>query len=164
MTGPIRARLRGASASSLAGGGGLVLFVTLTVVNGSNFLFHAVISRRLEPALYGGLSALLTILLVLTVPVSALQLAITRRVAARREAGQGPGSVVIGPLLGDAVLWGVALSGALVLASPVVQSFLHLPTLSSAVMLGVYVLPAAIALIPRAVLLGQQPAGHEPEP
>jgi len=114
-----------------------------------------VISRRLEPALYGGLSALLTILLVLTVPVSALQLAITRRVAARREAGQGPGSVVIGPLLGDAVLWGVALSGALVLASPVVQSFLHLPTLSSAVMLGVYVLPAAIALIPRAVLLGQ---------
>ncbi|HVM04502.1 MAG TPA: glycosyltransferase [Acidimicrobiales bacterium] len=155
MTGPIRARLRGASASSLAGGGGLVLFVTLTVVNGSNFLFHAVISRRLEPALYGGLSALLTILLVLTVPVSALQLAITRRVAARREAGQGPGSVVIGPLLGDAVLWGVALSGALVLASPVVQSFLHLPTLSSAVMLGVYVLPAAIALIPRAVLLGQ---------
>jgi O-antigen/teichoic acid export membrane protein len=155
VTGPIRARLRGASASSLAGGGGLVLFVTLTVVNGSNFLFHAVISRRLEPALYGGLSALLTILLVLTVPVSALQLAITRRVAARREAGQGPGSVVIGPLLGDAVLWGVALSGALVLASPVVQSFLHLPTLSSAVMLGVYVLPAAIALIPRAVLLGQ---------
>ena len=155
MTGPIRARLRGASASSLAGGGGLVLFVTLTVVNGSNFLFHAVISRRLEPALYGGLRALLTILLVLTVPVSALQLAITRRVAARREAGQGPGSVVIGPLLGDAVLWGVALSGALVLASPVVQSFLHLPTLSSAVMLGVYVLPAAIALIPRAVLLGQ---------
>jgi O-antigen/teichoic acid export membrane protein len=155
VTGPIRARLRGATASSLAGGGGLVLFVTLTVVNGSNFLFHAVISRRLEPALYGGLSALLTILLVLTVPVSALQLAITRRVAARREAGQGPGSVVIGPLLGDAVLWGVALSGALVLASPVVQSFLHLPTLSSAVMLGVYVLPAAIALIPRAVLLGQ---------
>ncbi|MGH9154160.1 MAG: glycosyltransferase [Acidimicrobiales bacterium] len=155
MTGSIRRRLGGLASSSLVGRGGLVLFATLTVVNGSNFLFHAVISRRLEPALYGGLSALLGILLVLTVPVGALQLAITRRVAARREAGEGPGAVVIGPLLADAVVWGVALSGLLVVAAPGIRSFLHLPTLSSAVMLGVYVLPAAIALIPRAVLLGQ---------
>lgn len=153
--GPFRERLRGLTSSSLAGGGGLVLFVTLTVVNGSNFLFHAAISRRLEPASYGGLSALLGILLVLTVPVSALQLAITRRVAARMEAGSGPGAVVVGPLLADAVLWGVVLSGALALAAPMVRSFLHLPTMSSAVMLAVYVLPAAIALVPRAVLLGQ---------
>lgn len=132
-----------------------MLFVTLTVVNGSNFLFHAAISRRLEPASYGGLSALLGILLVLTVPVSALQLAITRKVAARRDSGHGPGSVVVGPLLADAVVWGVLLSGALVVVAPVVRAFLHLPTLSSAVMLAVYVLPAAIALVPRAVLLGQ---------
>ena len=154
-SGSFRGRLRALASSSLAGGGGLVLFVTLTVVNGSNFLFHAAISRRLEPASYGGLSALLGILLVLTVPVGALQLAITRRVAARREAGSGPGAVVVGPLLADAVVWGVVLSGALALAAPLVRSFLHLPTMSSAVMLAVYVLPAAIALVPRAVLLGQ---------
>ena len=151
----IAGRLRVLSSSSLAGGGGLVLFVTLTVVNGSNFLFHAAISRRLEPAAYGGLSALLGILLVLTVPVSALQLAITRKVAARRELGVDESRVVVGPLLADAVVWGVVLSAALVVAAPVVRSFLHLPTLSSAVMLGVYVLAAAIALVPRAVLLGQ---------
>ena len=155
MGGSIRARVRAFFSSSLAGGGGMVLFITLTVVNGSNFLFHAVISRRLEPASYGGLSALLGILLVLTVPVSALQLAITRRVAARHDAGIDRSSVVVGPLLADAVVWGVVLSGVLVAAAPLVRAFLHLPTLSSAVMLAVYVLPAAIALVPRAVLLGQ---------
>lgn len=155
MRAAIPARLRAFASSSLAGGGGLVLFVTLTVVNCSNFLFHAAVSRRLEPASYGGLSALLGILLVLTVPVGALQLAITRKVAARREAGVDQGRVVVGPLLADAVVWGVVLSCVLVGAAPLVRSFLHLPTLSSAVMLGIYVLPAAIALVPRAVLLGQ---------
>lgn len=156
MSASIGGRLR-AAPSSLAAGGGLVLFVALSAVNASNFLFHVAISRRLEPAAYGGLGALLGLLLVLAVPVGALQIAITRKVAARRDAGstQVP-QVIVGPLLAEAVVWGALISIGLAAAAPLLRVFLHLPTLSSAVMLGVYVLPAAIGLVPKAVLLGQR--------
>lgn len=156
MSGSIRGRLRDAAPSSLVGGGGLLLFVALSVVNASNFLFHVAISRRLEPSAYGGLGALLGLLLVLAVPVGALQMAITRKVAARRaEATAEIPPVIVGPLLAEAVVWGALLAVGLVAAAPLLRDFLHLPTLSSAIMLGVYVLPAAIGLVPKAVLLGQ---------
>lgn len=163
MSAVIRARLGGAASSSLAGGGGLLLFAALTVVNTSNFLFHVAISRRLDPSDYGGLGALLGLLLVLAVPVGALQMAITRKVAAHRASNGEPSGqdgatvpqVIVGPLLAEAVIWGSLVAGGLVLVAPLLRVFLHLPTLASAVMVGVYVLPATIGLVPKAVLLGQ---------
>lgn len=150
-----------ARASHLLTGGAPLLIAGMTAVNIANLVFHVVVSRNLGPASYGALGALLSIVLVLTVPVGALQAVITREVAARR-ATTGPGVVplVVGPLLAEAVVWGAGGAIVLGLASPVMRSFLHLPSLSAALLLSAYVVPVAIGLVPKAVLLGEQRFGR----
>lgn len=133
-----------------------MLVAGLTVVNVTNFAFHFIISRRLGPDSYGALGALLGIILVLTVPAGALQVVITREVASRRSGEDGAiVPVVAGPLLAEAVLWGSGAALLLAAASPLLRSFLHLPSISTALLLGAYAVPVAIGLVPRAVLLGE---------
>jgi O-antigen/teichoic acid export membrane protein len=141
-------------------GQGLLLVGALTVMNASNFVFHLVISRQLGPSEYGALGALLGLVLVLTVPAGALQVVITREVAARRSAeAKVILPVAAGPLLGGAVLWGVGGAAAMAAASPLLRSFLHLPSLGTALILSAYVVPMAIGIVPKAVLLGQMRFG-----
>src|SRR3954451_14378754 len=82
---------RGSSSAAplswLASNGGAFFFLSLTLVNLGNFVFHAVVSRLLGPDSYGALSALLGLMLTLAVPVSAMQAAVTKRVAERRSPG-----------------------------------------------------------------------------
>ena len=150
-----------ARASHLLTGGAPLLVAGMTTVNLANLVFHVVVSRNLGPSSYGALGALLSIVLVLTVPVGALQAVITREVAARR-ATTGPGVVplVVGPLLAEAIVWGAGVAVVLGLASPLMRTFLHLPSLSAALLLSAYVVPVAIGLVPKAVLLGEQRFGR----
>lgn len=146
----------GAAASSLATTGGVLFFAAFTVVNASNFLFHLAVSRTLLPSEYGALGALLGLVLVLTVPAAALQVVITREVASRRGPAAETGlPIVVGPLLAQSVIWGTLGGVTLLLAAPLLKSFLHLPSLSSAAMLAALVVPMAIGLVPKAVLLGE---------
>lgn len=156
MAGRLSAKLGRGRESGLVAGGGIMLVGGLTAVNATNFAFHFIISRELGPASYGALGALLGIILVLTVPAGALQVVITREVASRRAVDSGQiVPVVAGPLLAEAVLWGTAAALLLAVASPLLRSFLHLPSLSTALLLSAYAVPVAIGLVPRAVLLGE---------
>jgi len=134
-----------------------MLFVAaLSLMNLTNLVFHFVISRQLGPSSYGALGALLGIVLVLTVPAGALQVVITREVAARR--GDRAGTVIpvsAGPLLSGAVLWGTGGALALAAVAPMLRSFLHLPSLGTALILSAFVIPMAVGIVPRAVLLGE---------
>ena len=65
-----------------------LLLVVLACVNGSNYLFHVVISRMLGPADYGALAALLAIILVLSVPFGVIQTAIADKTATLRSTGR----------------------------------------------------------------------------
>src|SRR3954451_19695565 len=97
---------RAVLSSPVMSGGGLYLLVALMVANASRFLFHVAVSRYLVPASYGALGALLGIMLVLAVPATALQVAITKQVAARRVGpDDAPPPIIVGPLLGQAVVW-----------------------------------------------------------
>ena len=139
--------------------GGLVLFASMTVVNISNLVFQLVVVRALSPADYGALSALLGLLFIFNVPAASLQVVITRQVAARKQGlqdGDEPLPVVAGPLLAQAVIAGAVASLLLCGLAPVFTDFLHLPSISGAVLLAVYVLPTVIDLIPRAILLGEE--------
>ncbi len=143
---------------SLIDGGGATLFAALTLVNVASFLFHLVVSRALGPAQYGALSPLLGLLLVLSVPTGALQALVTREISKSRGdlSHEGPPvPIAIGRLLSQAVLMGAAAFVALVVAAPALVLFLHLPSLTSAVMLAAYVLPVVIGVVPKGVLLGE---------
>lgn len=138
-------------------GGAFMLFAAISVSNASNFLFHVAVSRRLGPEEYGALGAVLGLLLVFGVPTMALQVAIAHEVASRRgRPGSESAPVIVGPLLANAVLWGMGASGLLLVLAPPLRSFLHLPSISTAVMLALFALPCAVGIVPRAVLIGQQ--------
>ncbi len=136
--------------------GGLVLFAAMTFTNVINFLFQTIVGRELGPAEYGELGPLTGVLAIFSVPSAALQVVITARVAGRLRDSEGkPVPLVVGPLLGQAVVWGVGLTVILVLCAPLLQSFFHLSSIIPALLLAVYVLPTLIDLVPRAVLLGE---------
>lgn len=143
---------------TIGGEGGVLFFAATTAVNGSSFLFHVVTSRSVTPATYGALGSLLGLLLVITVPTTALQISITREVAARRKeplTGEELLPVSVGRLLSSAVLYGGVAFLALLAISPVLAAFLRLPSRSSAVMVAAFALVSVVGLVPRAVLVGE---------
>lgn len=66
------------------------------MLNGVNWLYHVAMSRLLGPVGYGGLSALLGLLVVLTIPVNTVQMGLSAFVA--RIYGKGEGGVLRGLL------------------------------------------------------------------
>src|SRR4051794_14539661 len=148
--------VRAVRGSSLVAGGGVLLFGAMTIVNASNFLFHVLISRILGPSSYGALGALLGALMVLQVPVGAMQVAITQAVAVRRESGADlPAPLLIGRLVSKAVMFAAAAVVVVTLLSPWLRDFLHLPSTMSVVLLGAALVPVLVGLVPKAVMLGE---------
>ncbi|HTW05865.1 MAG TPA: glycosyltransferase [Acidimicrobiales bacterium] len=146
----------------------VVAAITLAANLGS-FLYLVLVARSAAPAIFGGLAALAGIALVFEVPASALQVVVGRSVSDRagpapRESlgqpGQGGGSqrgadVPAGPMLVDATAWGAGVCAVLLALSPLIERFLHLPTVTSALLLGAYALPVGISVVPKGVLAGQ---------
>lgn len=129
----------------------LVAAMTLAVNLGS-FGFLVLVARSADPALFGALAALAGIILLCEVPASALQV-----VVGRSFAGAEPESpqVVVGPLLVDASAWGAAACAVLLALSPLVERFLHLPSITSALLLAAYALPVGVSVVPKGVLVAQ---------
>jgi len=66
-----------------------------------------------------------------------------------------PSAVATGPLLRNASAWGAGACALLLALSPLVERFLHLPSLTSALLLGAYALPVGASVVPKGVLAGQ---------
>jgi glycosyltransferase involved in cell wall biosynthesis/O-antigen/teichoic acid export membrane protein len=122
--------------------------------NLGSFLFLVLIARSASPAIFGGLAALAGLALLFEVPANALQVAVGRSVSESRADGQAS-RVAAGPLLVDASAWGAGVCAVLLALSPLVENFLHLPSLTSALLLGAYALPVGISVVPKGVLAGQ---------
>ncbi len=126
--------------------------VTLTVNLGS-FLYLVLIARSASPTIFGALAALAGIALLFEVPANALQVALGRAVAHGPDGRVAP--VAAGALLIDACLLGAGVCAVLLALSPLVERFLHLPSITSALLLGAYALPVGISIVPKGVLVGQ---------
>ncbi len=133
-----------------------LLLVVLACVNGSNYLFHVVISRMLGPADYGALAALLAIILVLSVPFGVIQTAIADKTATLRSTGREDDVRALG---GSALkttmpfAWGAGLVVALF--APLLSVFLDVD-LVSALLLA----PFVVASVPTSVALGVLQGEH----
>src|SRR3989304_3915658 len=106
---------------------GLVLILSMAAMNGANWLYHAVMSRALGPAGYGGLSALLGLLFIMTVPATTIQMGLSALVA-RREANQDAPffAGVLTRWLRGFLLFGLVLSSVPLLLSPWLAALLRL--------------------------------------
>ena len=145
---PARAEGRELSRNALS------LFVALSLMNASNYLFHVIVSRALGPSNYGALSSLLAVLLVLSVPLNVLQTTVAKRTSILLA--QGRGDEV--PELASAALRVVApvaavVAGALIVAAPILGAFLRVGNASIAV-LGGYALLSLLLSVPLGALQG----------
>jgi O-antigen/teichoic acid export membrane protein len=146
------ARLRDA-ARSLGAGRGWVLFAALVSVNLGNLVFHSLASHMLGPASYGAVASILSILLAVSIPVSATQVALTGEVARRTEAGE---EAPIAPLVRRFVLAGCAGAVACLAISPLLAAYLHLDSVMPLVWLALYLVPLSAGIVPWASLCGRR--------
>jgi O-antigen/teichoic acid export membrane protein/glycosyltransferase involved in cell wall biosynthesis len=130
-----------------------LLFCAVTVANASNYVFHVVISRMLDPDDYGALGAVLAILILLSVPLGAVQTTVAKRIAQTTVTDKSRKESWVN-FLRTIVPVGLALTLVLVGTSPLIQSFLRLDSIWAAVFVAVYVLPALMLTICRGVLQG----------
>ncbi len=124
----------------------VVAALTLAVNLGS-FLFLVLVARSSSPGVFGGLAALAGLALLFDVPANALQVAVGDRV--------GDAPLAVGALLVDASALGAGACALLLALSPLVKGFLHLPTLTSALLLGAYALPVGLSVVPKGVLVAR---------
>ncbi len=135
--------------------GFMPLLLALSLLNGSNYVFHVVVSRLLGPTQYGALAALLGLLLVLSVPFAVIQTLAAKRTAALRAGGDGHDiRVLAAGALKAMVAIGMAGSAGLALASPILGAFLHVGV-GSALLVGPYAMVSLLLAIPLGVLQGQ---------
>jgi O-antigen/teichoic acid export membrane protein len=142
-----------ARGSMLATRDNTVFFLAFSVANVCSFLFHVIVSRRLPPADYGALGALLGLSVLLLIPIGALQTAITQTIAPRLAAGETRTDIDVRPLLANGVLWALGVFLVFVAATPLLQGFLHLPNTRSAILLATGLIPFVIGVVPKAILL-----------
>lgn len=150
---PRRAVRVRAAAACLGAGRGWVLFGALLSVNLGNLLFHSLAAHQLGPGSYGALASVLSILLAVSVPVSAAQVALTGEVARRAEADE---EAAIGPLVRRLLLAGGAAALLVLLLAPVIRAYLHLDSAAPVVWLALYLVPLSAGVAPWASLCGRR--------
>jgi O-antigen/teichoic acid export membrane protein len=120
-----------------------------------NYLYHFLMGRMLEVSLYGALQSIISVLYILSVPTLTMTLVIVKYVSAHKGRGeydmiQNLYSFAISKLL----LYGSIVLGILVAASPLIQSFLHLPSLFLALLLPVSFFINLFYLLNKSMLQG----------
>lgn len=130
------------------------VLLVLVAVNASNYLFHAVMSRKLGPSDYGALGALLGILWVVSVPVGALQAVVARRVARLDPSAPAALAGVVRPGLRLGLATGGALALVLAAAAPLTAKFLRLDSALPVILMSAVVVPACVSAVGRGALQG----------
>jgi O-antigen/teichoic acid export membrane protein len=134
-----------------AGGAAVPLIAAVAVQSAGNLGFHAVVGRLLAPDGYGALGAVLAAMVMLGVPLGALQAAASALAAEGATAGRRT--------LRQVALWSAAPTGVVLLAAPAVRDFFHLGTAVDAALLAPYLAVAALLAAARGLLLGERRIG-----
>jgi O-antigen/teichoic acid export membrane protein len=134
----------------------LVLAVATAVAAAGSFLFHALAGRRLGPADYSALGAVLAVLLAAAVPLGALQTAVT---AGTARAGR-PGEVVSGRRVLALAVVGSAMFALLAWpTTPALAGVLRLASVAPLVVAVVWLAVNGPASVLRGLLLGAGRSG-----
>lgn len=133
--------------------GSAVLLAASLVMNVTNFVFHSVVGRLLGPIGYGELTPIVNVVAVLTLPIAALEAAVTQAVAERSSSAAHAG---VRRLIGRSIIGGLILAGLWLVLTPLVARFLHLPSPIPAALLAPWVAMVTPAAVLQGVLLGHR--------
>src|SRR6266508_3665847 len=122
--------------------GGVTVTAGTFVSHLLGYVLNLLAARRLGPADYGAVAALLGLLLVGTVPAMGLQAAAALHITRASSAAER--AAVRRRLLRSGLAMAAAVSGGVVAAAVPIAAFLHLPNALPIVLLGVALLPLTL--------------------
>lgn len=125
------------------------LLLAVVAQNIGNLIFHAVVGRYLPAADYGALGTVLSLMVLLTVPLGALQAAAAAEVA--RHGWSWP-SIRRALVLAGA--WGTAFGVVCLILAPIAVDFFKLDSLIDAALLAPFVTISIVLAVARGLLLG----------
>lgn len=128
-----------------------VLFAAMCLGNVGNFGFHALSSHLLGPASYGALGSVLSLLVAVTVPLTAYQAVLTAQVRRATDLGL---ALSIGSAVRRLVTVGAAVAACGALVAPAAQSYLHMASIVPLLGAAAYMVPLAATTVGWAVLTG----------
>ena len=150
-------RFRRILRSPIVRSGSFGFVVATGAVSASNFLFHAVISRMIGPSGYGILGSILNLLLVLSVPLGALQVATTQATVEWEE--QGATVDGLRRLVLKVGFAGLLATAAVDLVSPWIAGYLRISGTVNIYVLSLWIVPALLGAVLQGVLMGRRRFG-----
>ncbi len=144
--------LRTQLASGIFGRGGLSFLIAFAGISVSAFLYHLVVSRLLGPAHYGPMGALLGIISLLTVPIGAVQIAVTQAVIDEETKNERFSMIRV---TRRATLSGLVAMVAVAAVTPVVDGFLHIGSPVPMLLVAVWVPLAPVTAVVQGALVGE---------
>ena len=134
--------------------GALPIAVAVAVQSAGNLAFHAAVGRHLDADAYGALGTVLAAMMMLGVPLGAVQTAASALVA---EHGLSRASARRTLLL--VACWSLGPALAVLACAPLLRDYFHLAGLAEAVQLAPYLIIAAVVAAARGLLLGARRIG-----
>jgi glycosyltransferase involved in cell wall biosynthesis/O-antigen/teichoic acid export membrane protein len=134
--------------------GAVPLLIATAVLNGSNYLFHIVISRLLGPRDYGALASLLGTVLVISVPAGVVQTVVAKRVSVASLTDRAAADHFVARAMkgvGRAALVALAVC---VLLAPVLAAFLRVG-LDAVLLLAPYVYLSLLSAVAYGAMQGE---------
>ena len=125
------------------------MLFAVVVQNLANFGFHAVVGRTLPSGEYGALGAVLAVMVLLSVPLMALQASASALVS-----GSGWDRGVVRRTLTRVSIVGVVVGAAVLAVSGAVQAYFHLASRVDAAVLAPFVTVSILLAVARGLLLG----------
>jgi len=130
--------------------GGGSFFAATVLVNLANFGFHLEVSRLLGASRYGALGAVLSVMVILSVPFTGVQLASASHVLAA-----GAGRLMVGRVLLQGLKLSAFVAGLVLVLSLPLQSYLELDSWSVLAWLALWAGAGLIGSVAQGLLLGQ---------
>ncbi|MEU7907604.1 polysaccharide biosynthesis protein [Actinoplanes sp. NPDC049118] len=138
----------------LAALGAAPIAVAVAVQSAGNLAFHAVVGRLMDPGSYGALGAVLSAMVMLGVPLGALQTAASALVAEH-----GLTRETTRRTLRSVALWSLPPALLVLGCAPLLRDYFHLASLAEAAQLAPYLVVAAVTAAARGLLLGARRVG-----
>ena len=126
------------------------LLFAVVVQNIANFAFHAVVGRVLPADAYGALGSVLAIMVLLSVPLTALQ------ASASASVSSGWNSATVRRTLVRVALASAVVGSLVLLVAHPIQSYFRLASAADAAMLAPFVAVSIVLAIGRGLLLGDR--------
>ncbi len=131
------------------------VFIGTGFLNAGNYLYHLIMARMLGVSLYGALESIISLLYILSVPTTTITLVIVKFVSTYKGRGNVKAiSQFYNYLNHKIIIFGLITTVILVVLSPFIQKFLHLPSLFIVLLLPISFLFNLLYFLNKSVLQG----------